>query len=176
MYKHVKIRLLPVIIRWLSVKRMTCARDIKNYLTLKVEGASFYGNKHILKYKTSSFKYQVHISEFYFQVHSLSPQKLLEHVLFAVKKKGAKLARVWIWSVWSMETAERAAWEWLVTRNLRHAETSPADLSGTAAPQEDGERSLGSPGQHPVQSDQTETKRLFNSVQNVPPTPFLADS
>lgn len=110
---------------------MTCARDIKNYLTLKVEGASFYGNKHILKYKTSSFKYQMHISEFYFQVHSLSPQKLLEHVLFAVKKKGAQLARVWIWSVWSMETAERAAWEWLVTRNLRHAETSPADLSGT---------------------------------------------
>lgn len=43
---------------------MTCARDIKNYLTFKLEGTYFYGNKHILKYKTSSFKYQVHILSF----------------------------------------------------------------------------------------------------------------
>lgn len=138
---------------------MICVRDIKKYLTFKLEGTYFYGNKHILKYKTSSFKYQVHISEFYFQVHSLSPQKLLEHVLFAVKKRGAELVRVWVWSIRSMETAEKAAWEWLVIRNLRHSETSPADASGdSAAPQEDGERRLGSPGQHPVESDQTETK------------------
>lgn len=156
---------------------MTCARDIKNYLTLKVEGTSFYGKKHILKYKTLSFKYPAHISEFYFQVHSLSPQKLLEHVLFAVKKKGAKLARVWVWSIRSMETAERAAWEWPVTRNLRHAETSPADPSGTLLlPRKDGERRLGSPDQHPVESDQTETKWWFNPFQNVPPTPFFSGS
>lgn len=75
------------------------------------------------------------ISKFYFQVHSPSPQKLLEHALFAVKqRKGAKFAGMWIGSVQEerdVETGGRAAGAWPLTRNLRHVETSP--WSGNSA-------------------------------------------